>query len=77
MKRVRRVWGILEKIIRRESSYSKVVASFYRAVIHTGLLFGSDSSVMLTTINITVEGTHSNFLRKIIGQRERWRSDRM
>ena len=57
------------KILRREGVDPKVVEMFYRAVTQVVLLFGLDNWVLLVTMEITVEGAHSKFLRKITGRR--------
>ena len=69
--RLRRVWGSLGKMPQREGVDSKVVAMFYRAVVQAVLLFGPESWVLLEAVGRMVEGTHTGFMRKIMGKRAR------
>ena len=47
----------------------------YREVVQAVLLFGSESWVLLTSMERMVEGTQTGFLRQIIGNHERRRTD--
>ena len=53
-----------------------MVAIFYRAVTQTVLLFGSETWFLSSSMDRTVEGTHTGFLIKIMGKRERQKADR-
>ena len=60
--RARSVWGRLGKLMRREGVKPKVSEMFYRAVAQVVLMFGSETWVLLVTIEKKVEGTHPCFL---------------
>ena len=42
---------------------------FYRAVVQAILIYGSETWVLLSEIEIKMEGTHTVLLRKITGKR--------
>ena len=75
IKRARRVWGILGKILRREGAEPKVVEMLYRAVTQAVLLFDSETWVLSSVTEITVEGTHNEFMRQITGNWAWWKAD--
>ena len=52
-----------------------MVEILYREVTQAVLLFGSDIWVLLAAMYITVKETHTGFLRKIMGKRERQKLD--
>ena len=49
---------------------------FYRVVTWVVLTFGLDNWVLLTAMDRMVEGTHTGFLRQIMGNQARRKSDR-
>ena len=69
IKRERKVWGRLGKILRREGPVPRVLEMFCRVVIQVVILFGLDTWVLLAATERTVEGTHTGFLRHITGKR--------
>ena len=64
-----RVWGRLGKFLRREGAEPKVAEMFYRVVTQTVLLFGSETWVLPAAMEMTLGGTHTGFMRKIMGKR--------
>ena len=74
VKRVRRVWWKLGKMLQRERTDSKVAAIFYMVAVQAVLLFGSESRFLLVAMKRTVEGTHTGFLQKIMRNRARRRA---
>ena len=60
---------------RREGDYRKVAAMLYRAVTQAVILFGLKTWVLLTEMERTVEGTHTGFLRQIMGNQARRKAD--
>ena len=58
-------------MLRKEGVDNKVATMFYRAMLQVVLLLGSESWILSTTIERTVEGTHAAFLKKITGKRDR------
>ena len=63
----RLVWGRLGKLLRREGAELKVSEKFYRAVAQSVLLFGLENWVLSEAMERKVEGTHTCFLRQIMG----------
>ena len=46
-------------------------ASFYRAVVQAILLYGSETWVLLASMEKQIEGTHTDFLQMITGKGEK------
>ena len=67
----RLVWGQLGALLRREGADPKLEEKFYRAVIQVLLLFGVETWVILAAMEWKVDGTHTSFLRQIMGKRAR------
>ena len=74
-KRMRRVWGRLENLLRREGEDPKVAKMFYRSVTQEVFLFVSETWILSAAMERSVEGTHTGFFRKIIGKWARRKSD--
>ena len=55
----------------REGAESKVLESFYRAVVQAILLYVSETWVLSESMEKRVEGTHTEFLKLIMGKRAR------
>ena len=66
MKRVHKVWGQLGKIMGRKGADTQDLEMLYRAMVQVVLLFGLVYWVLPASIKITVEGTHTGFLRQIM-----------
>ena len=77
IKRASPVWGRLVKMLRREGGYSKMAEIFYMAVTQAVLLFGLDTWVLLSVMEKMMEGTHTCFLKHIMGKRAHWKSEGM
>ena len=54
-------------MLRREEEYIKAAEIFYRERVQVVLLLSLDSWFPLTAMDITVEGTHTWFLRRKLG----------
>ena len=70
VRKARRVWNRLGKLLRREGAEPRVSAMFYRSVVHTVLLFGAETWVLSEAMSRNMERVHVDFLRRITGQRE-------
>ena len=62
------VWGRMGTLLRQEGAYPKVLAMFYRAVAQAILLYCLDTLVLLEAMEKKVEGSHTAFLRHIMGK---------
>ena len=69
--RARLVWGRLGTLLQQEGAYTKVLESFYRAVVKAILLYGSETWVLLASMTNNIEGTHTEFLRMIMEKRSK------
>ena len=49
--------------------------SFYRAVVQAILLYGSETWVLLASMEKRIEGTHTELLRMITGKRAKQSGD--
>ena len=70
IKRVRKVWRRLGKFLIREGADPRVAKFFYRAVTQAVLLFGLETWVIFAAMERMVDGTHTGFLRQIMGKRD-------
>ena len=73
--RARSVWKRLGTLPQREGSDTKVLASFYRAVVQAILLYGSETLVLLASMENRIEGIHMEFLRMITDKRTKQLGD--
>ena len=67
--RVRLVWGGLGTLLQQEGEEPRVSEMFYRILVQTILLYGSETWVLSAEIYRTVEGIHTRFLQHIAGKR--------
>ena len=67
IRKARRFWSRMGKLIRREGADPRVSEIFYLTVVQSVLLFGSDTWILLTTIPRRLEGVHLGVLRKVTG----------
>ena len=63
----RSAWGVLGTLRLREGVDPRLAAIFYRAVVQTILLYGSETWVILEAMKKKVEGAHTDFLRQMTG----------
>jgi hypothetical protein len=62
-------WGRIGKVIRRKTDANpNVVATFYKAIIQSILLYGSKSWTINTTILNELDSFHKRYTRYIVGQ---------
>ena len=69
-----RFWGMLDKILKREGADPKVEKKL-KGGDTVGDPFFLETWVLSAEMEITVEGTHIGFMRKITGKRARWKAD--
>ena len=69
--RSRLFWGRLGTLIQLEGAYPKVMESFYRAVVQAIILYGSETWVILASMEKKIEGTHTEFLKIITVKRSK------
>ena len=61
--------GGLGTLLQQEGADPKVLASFYRAVVHAILLYGSETWVLSESMAKRIEGNHTELLQMITGNR--------
>ena len=69
------VWGRLGTLLLREGADPKVLASFYRVVVQSILLYGSEMGVISASITKRIKGTNTEFLKMITGKRAKQLGD--
>ena len=57
------------KILQTDGTDTKVAEFFYRVVVQAVILIGLEPWVLSTSMEKTVEGEHTGFLRQITGKR--------
>ena len=77
IKQAWRVWGELGNMLRMKGVNPKVTTVFYRPEKQAVILFGLDIWVLLTAMEIMVEGNNIGFLIQITGKRARRKANRM
>ena len=73
--RARLVLGWLRTLIWREGEDNKVSASFYMEVVQAILLYGSETWVLSASMAKRIEGMHTEYLKKITGNRAKQSGD--
>ena len=62
-------------MLKSKGADPKVAVIFYRAVTQEVILFGLYTWFLLVEMERTVEGTHTGFLRHIMGERVQRKAD--
>ena len=75
IRKARKVWSRLGKLLWREGDEPRVSAMFYWAVVQVVLLFGAEIWVFSEAMSRNMEGVHVVFQRQIPGQRVEKRKD--
>jgi hypothetical protein len=75
LKRARMAWGRLSRILSKEGTCSKSMASVYKAVVQAVLLYGSESWVLSLAMEKKLETFHRSCARFITGQHIRQNQD--
>ena len=76
LRKAKRSWGRLAKLLIREGAYPKVPRSFYITMMQAVLLFESETWVLTARMEKALDSFHSRFARKIMGSQLRRRKDR-
>ena len=69
LKKARRTWGRLRKVLEKEEVAPKVAGMFYQAVIASVLLYGSETWVLPPSGLKALEGFHVECARRLTGMR--------
>ena len=69
LRKVRRQWARLSRILRREGGDPRRSGNFYKAVIQLSLLFDAETWVMSPSIGMTLGGFHHKVARRLAGMR--------
>jgi hypothetical protein len=67
LKKARGAWARLSHLLKRDGASPKVSGNFYKAVVQSVLLFGSESWVMSPAIYKALDGFHHRVARRIAG----------
>jgi hypothetical protein len=68
MAKARQRWAYISRILRREGATPRISAMFYKAVVQTVLLFGSESWVLTPSMLGKLEGFHRQIARRLTGR---------
>jgi hypothetical protein len=69
LQKARGKWMQISKVLRTEGANPKICASFYKAVVQTVLLFGSETWVISPAMLRTLEGFHHRVARQLSGNK--------
>ena len=81
IRRARKFWGRLGKLLRREGADPITSEKFYRAVVQAVQLFGAKTWVLLAAMLNKIEGVHMGFIRQVMGMKaqrlgdENWKKE--
>ena len=75
LRKARRSWGRLSRVLDREGTDPKVSRAFYIAVPHAVFLFGSETWVLTARMEKALDSFQSRVARKITGRQPRRRKD--
>ena len=75
LKKARQKWARLSCLLAREGASPRVSSMFYKAIIQSVLLYGSETWVISSSMLKTLEGFHSRVARRLTGRRPRRRRD--
>ena len=75
LRKARRSWGRLSRVISREGADPKVLRAFYLAVTQAVLLFGSEPWVLTSHMEKALDSFQSRVARKITGRQPQRRKD--
>ena len=67
LKRARRVWARLSCILTAENATPRVCEMFYKAIVQSVLLFGSETWCLSPTALESIEGFHVKAARRMTG----------
>lgn len=73
--KARQKWARISRLLAREGASPKVSAMFYKAIVMSVLLYGSETWVITSSMMKTLEGFHNRVARQLTGRRPRRRND--
>ena len=75
LKRARQKWGMIGRILSKEGACPKSMATFYKAILLSVLLYGSESWVLSQSMLRNLESFHRRCARYITGRHIRENAD--
>ena len=75
LKKARMKWGRISRILSKDGANPKAMASFYKAIVQSVLLYGSESWVLTLTMEKELQSFHRRCARYITGQHIRQNED--
>ena len=75
LKKVRKSWAQLTRILGREGANLRVSGMFFKAVVQVVLLFGSETWVMIPCMERALKSFQHRFVRRITGSQTRRREE--
>ena len=71
LRKARRSWGRLARVLRREGAYPKVSRTFYISVTQAVLLFGSETWILTARMEKALNSFQSRVVRKLTRRQPR------
>ena len=71
LKKARQRWGRVSRILSREGASPKVSAMFYKAIVQSVLLYGSETWTITERMRLTLQGFHHRVARRLTGKMPR------
>jgi hypothetical protein len=68
MAKARQRWAYISRILRGEGATPRISAMFYKEVVQTVLIFGSESWVLTPSMLVKLEGFHRQIARRLMGR---------
>jgi hypothetical protein len=75
LRKARQKWGRISRILSKESAKPRVMASFYKAIVQSVLLYGAESWVISERTLLKLRSFHRRCARYITGQHIRENDD--
>ena len=72
LSKARKRWGMVSRVLRREGASPRVSGMFYKAVVQSVLLFGSETWVVSDAMRKALEGFHHRVARQLTGKQPRY-----
>jgi hypothetical protein len=76
LKKARKSWARVSRVLRAENASSEVSGVFYKATVQTVLLFGSETWKLSSASLKSLEGFHPRAARRMAGMQPTQNSDR-
>jgi hypothetical protein len=75
LRKARIKWGRISRILSKDGEDPKAMASFYKAIVQSVLLYGSESWVLTLAMEKQLQGFHRRCAQYITGQNIRQNKD--